>query len=41
MIINEKPSKMRLLICVTVYNETRDDLFRTLDGIYENNEKFR
>jgi len=39
--INGKSSKIRMLVCVTVYNESREDLFKTLDGIYDNLKKFK
>jgi chitin synthase len=32
--------KLRMLICVTIYNETKSELFKTLQGIFENLESF-
>jgi len=29
-----------MLICVTVYSEDSDDLFKTIDGIYDNLKHF-
>lgn len=30
-----------MIVCVTVYNESREDLFKTLDGVYDNLKKLR
>ncbi len=35
------PSKTRLAICVTVYNETRDQLEHTLDGLIKGLHRFK
>lgn len=32
--------KLRMLICVTIYNETKSELFKTLQGVMENLESF-